>query len=59
MVAAPQNVARSCANETLVEASRRRAAERFWPTAADEGGTMLYEKGPKQVHIVRTLIALL
>ena len=57
VVAAPPNVARSCAKETLIEASRRRAAERFWPTAADEGGTILYKKGPNQVHIARTLIA--
>jgi len=40
-----------CATETLMTASRRRAAERFWPAAFDVNGASLYNpEGPKKVR---------
>jgi len=42
-------VASVCANETLMERSRRSANQRFWPSATANDATLLFEPGPNQV----------
>ena len=37
-----------CGKETLMEASQRAAAERFWPMPSEADDTVLYSTGPKQ-----------